>query len=202
MNTRFSIIAACAAAALAVTGCSGGAAPSAQNNTPTTTSATPAASGDPVKWAGAFCGGTTPVLTGAVELIAVAAANADNPAALKDGMLKILDTGSKSMAEAETKLKEIGAPGEDAKALHDEMVKLFGTAAKEYVTVAEQMRKLDANAPDFMDQVEKLGGDSADPSKLSEQIKKLDSDPKYKDAIAKAPECVQMREKLGKLIGK
>jgi hypothetical protein len=157
--------------------------------------------GDPVKWAGAFCGGTTPVLTGAVELVTLAATNADNPAVLKEGMLKILESGSKSMAEAETKLKAIGAPGEDAKALHDEMVALFGTAAKEYATVGEQMRKLDANAPDFMDQVGKLGGDSADPSKLSEQIKKLDANPKYKDAIAKAPECTEMREKLGKLIG-
>ncbi|KJK49978.1 hypothetical protein UK23_12205 [Lentzea aerocolonigenes] len=198
MNARLSLIAACTAAVLA--GCSGGAAPSTQTTTPTTTSVTPPA-GDPVKWAGAFCGGTTPVLTGAVELITLAATNADNPAALKEGMLKILETGSKSMAEAETKLKEIGAPGEDAKAVHDEIVKQFGTAAKEYVTVAEQMRKLDANAPDFMDQVQKLGGDSADPSKFADEVKKLDANPKYKDAIAKAPECTQMREKLGKLIG-
>lgn len=199
MNTRLSIVAACAGAVLALTGCSGGAAPSTQSTAPTTTATPPA--GDPVKWAGAFCGGTTPVLTGAFELVTLAAANADNPAALKEGMLKLLDTGSKSMAEAEKKLKEVGAPGPEAKALHDELVKMFGDGAKEYVTVAEQVRKIDANAPDFLGQVEKLGGESADPSKLSDQIKKLDSDPKFKDAIAKAPECTEMREKLGKLIG-
>ena len=28
-----------------------------------------------------------------------------------------------------------------------------------------------------------------------------DADPKYKDALAKAPECVEMRAKLAKLIG-
>lgn len=201
MNARLSIVATCAGAALALTGCSGGAAPSTQSTAPTTTTTTTQPAGDPVKWAGAFCSGTTPVLTGAFELVTLAAANANNPAALKEGMLKLLDTGSKSLAAAEQKLKEVGAPGPDAKALHDELVKMFGDGAKEYVTVAEQVRKIDANAPDFLGQVEKLGGESADPSKLSEQIKKLDADPKYKDAIAKAPECTEMRQKLGKLIG-
>ncbi len=201
MNARLTLVAACAGVALAVTGCSGGAAPSTQTAAPTTTTTTPPA-GDPVKWAGAFCSGTTPVLTGAVELFVLVGANANNPVVLKEGMLKILDSGSKALAEAEGKLKEIGAPGAEAKGLHDELVKMFGDAAKEYRTVAEQMKKLDPNAPDFMTQVEKLGGESADPSKLADQIKKLDSDPKYKDAIAKAPECTEMREKLGQLIGR
>ncbi len=201
MNARLTLVAACAGVALAVTGCSGGAAPSTQTAAPTTTTTTQSTA-DPVKWAGAFCSGTTPVLTGAVELFTLVGANADNPVVLKEGMLKILDSGSKALAEAEGKLKEIGAPGAEAKGLHDELVKMFGDAAKEYRTVAEQMKKLDPNAPDFMTQVEKLGGESADPSKLADQIKKLDSDPKYKDAIAKAPECTEMREKLGQLIGR
>jgi hypothetical protein len=47
-----------------------------------------------------------------------------------------------------------------------------------------------------------LTGDAADPSKLSDQIKKLDADPKFKDAIAKAPECAEMRAKLGKMLAK
>lgn len=202
VNARLRFVVACAGTALALTGCSNSAAPSTQSTTPapTTTSAAPPAA-DPVKWAGAFCGGTTPVLTGAVELVGLAATNANNPVALKEGMLKILDTGSKSLADAEKKLKEVGAPGPEAKQLHDDLVKMFGDGAKEYVTVAEQMRKLDANAPDFLDQVQKLGGESADPSKLADQIKKLDADPKYKDAIAKAPECTEMRSKLGKLLG-
>lgn len=200
MNARLTLVAACAGVALAVTGCSGGAAPSTQTAAPTTTTTPPAA--DSVKWVGAFCSGTTPVLTGAVELFTLVGANANNPVVLKEGMLKILDSGSKALAEAEGKLKEIGAPDAEAKALHDELVKMFGDAAKEYQTVAEQMKKLDPNAPDFMTQVEKLGGESADPSKLADQIKKLDSDSKYKDAMVKAPECTEMREKLGKLIGK
>jgi hypothetical protein len=201
VNARLSILAACTGAALALTGCATTAAPSTPTPAPATTSSTTPPASDPVKWAGAFCSGTTPVLTGAVELITVAAANANNPVALKEGMLKILDTGSKSLADAEKKLKEIGAPGPEAKGLHDELVKMFGDSAKEYVTIAEQVRKIDANAPDFLTQVEKLGGESADPSKLSEQVKKLDADPKYKDAVAKAPECTEMRTKLGKLLG-
>ncbi|WP_434451662.1 hypothetical protein [Lentzea sp. E54] len=197
MNARLSIVAVCAGAALAVTGCGSTAAPSAQSTTTTTTQ--PA--GDPVKWAGAFCSGTTPVLTGAVELITVFAANAENPPAMKEGMLKLLDTGGTAMAATEKKLKEVGAPAPEHQALHDELVKMFGDGAKEYVAVREQISKIDANSPDFMAQVEKIGGDSADPSKLSEQIKKLDADPKLKDAISKSPECTEMRTKLGELIG-
>ncbi|MDX8033888.1 hypothetical protein SK803_27010 [Lentzea sp. BCCO 10_0856] len=200
MNARLRFVAACAGAALALAGCSNSAAPSTQSTAPTTTSTTPPAA-DPVKWAGAFCSGTTPVLLGVVELITVVGTNSGNPVALKEGMLKILDTGSTSLAAAEKKLKDVGAPGPEAQALHDELVKLFGESAKEYKSVAEQVKKIDANAPDFMDQVEKIGGDSADPSKFSDQIKKLDADPKYKDAIAKAPECTEMRTKLGKLLG-
>ena len=201
MNARLRFVVACTGAALALAGCSNSAAPSTQKSAaPTTTSVAPPAA-DPVKWAGAFCSGTTPVLTGAVELITLAAANSQNPPALKEGMLKILDSGSTALADAEKKLKDVGAPGPEAQALHDELIKMFGDGAKEYKSVAEQVKKIDANAPDFLDQVEKIGGDSADPSKFSEQIKKLDSDPKYKDAIAKAPECTEMRTKLGKLIG-
>ncbi|WP_394614376.1 hypothetical protein JNUCC0626_31365 [Lentzea sp. JNUCC 0626] len=200
MNARLSIAAACAGAALVLTGCGNSAAPSTQSSAPTTTTTT-APAADPIKWAGAFCAGTTPVLTGAVELITVVAQNADNPAAIKEGMLKLLDTGGKAMADTETKLKAVGAPGPEHQAVHDELVKMFGEGAKEYKSVHEQISKIDATAPDFMDQVEKIGGDSADPSKLSDQIKKLDADPKLKDAITKAPECTEMRTKLGSLIG-
>lgn len=142
------------------------------------------------------------MLTGAIELITVVAANAQNPAAIKEGMLKLLDTGGKAMADTEKKLKEVGAPGPEHQAMHDELVKMFGDGAKEYVSVREQIGKIDATAPDFMEQVEKVGGDAADPSKLSDQIKKLDADPKLKDAVAKAPECTEMRTKLGKMLGK
>ncbi|MFJ5987470.1 hypothetical protein [Lentzea sp. NPDC092896] len=200
MNARLSIAAACAGLTLAVTGCGTTAAPSAQSTAPTTTTTTTPAA-DPVKWVGAFCSGTTPVLTGAIELITVVAANAENPPAIKEGMLKLLETGGKAMADTEKKLKEVGAPGPENQAMHDELVKMFGDGAKEYVTVREQISKIDATAPDFMTQVEKVGGDAADPSKLSDQIKKLDADPKFKDAVAKAPECTEMRAKLGKMLG-
>ncbi|MGI5503496.1 hypothetical protein [Lentzea sp. CA-135723] len=201
MNARLSIAAACAGAALVLTGCGTSAAPSSQSSAAPTTTTTTAAAADPVKWAGAFCAGTTPVLTGAVELITVVASNADNPAAIKEGMLKLLDTGGKAMADTEARLKEVGAPGPEHQAVHDELVKMFGDGAKEYKSVHEQISKIDASSPDFLGQVEKIGGDSADPSKLSDQIKKLDADPKLKDAVTKAPECTEMRTKLGKLIG-
>ena len=201
MNARLSLVTACAGVALVVTGCGGGAAPASQGSSAPTTTTTTQPAADPVKWAGAFCSGTTPVLTGAVELITVVAANAENPPAIKEGMLKLLDTGGKAMADTEKKLEDVGAPGPEHQAMHDELVKMFGDGAKEYVTVREQISKIDANAPDFMAQVEKIGGDSADPSKLSEQIKKLDADPKLKDAVKTAPECTEMRTKLGKIIG-
>lgn len=199
MNARLSVIAACAGAALAVTGCSGGAAPATQNAAPTTTTTAPAA--EPVKWAGTFCGGTMPVLAGAGELPTLVATNAGNPAALKEGLVKVLDGGAKSLTEAEQNLKDVGAPAPEAKAQHDEMVKLFGDGAKEYQAAATQVRALDATAPDFMAKVQQLAAGATGPAKLSAQIKKLDADPKYKDVFAKAPECVEMRTKFAKVVG-
>lgn len=201
MNARLSVIAACAGVALAVTGCSGSAAPSTQSAAPTTPTSTSAPAADPVKWVGTFCGGTTPVLAGAGELTSLVATNAGNPAVLKEGLLKVLGSGAKSLADAEQNLKDAGAPGPEAKALHDEMVKLFGDGAKEYQAAAEQVSKLDASAPDFMAQVQKLAAGATGPAKLSAQIAKLDADPKLKEVVAKAPECTEMRTKLGKLTG-
>jgi len=201
VNARLRFVAACAGTALVLAGCSNSAAPSAQSTTPaptTTSAAAPAA--DPVKWAGAFCSGTVPVETGASGFIASAAKKIESPVAFKEGMLWQLDTSSKSMADAEKKLKEVGAPGPEAKQLHDDLVKLFGGSAKEYVTLAEQMRKLDASAPGFMDEVEKLAVQYEDASKLHDQIRKLDADPRYEDAIAKAPECAEMRTRMGNLL--
>ncbi|WP_157984573.1 hypothetical protein [Lentzea terrae] len=199
MNARLSVIAACAGVALAVTGCSGGAAPSTQTAAPTTTTTAPAA--DPVKWVGTFCGGTTPVLAGGGELTSIVTANAGNPAALKEGVLKVLDGGAKSLAESAKKLTDVGAPAPEAKPLNDELVKLFSDGAAESQAIAEQVRKLDATAPDFMAQIQKLGAAATGPAKLSAAIAKLDADPKSKDALAKAPECVEMRTKLAKLMG-
>jgi hypothetical protein len=197
VNARLSVIAACAGVALAVTGCSSSAAPSTQSAAPTTT--TTAAAADPVKWAGTFCGGVTPVLAGAGELGPLVAANAGNPAVLKEGVLKVLDGGAASLADAQKKLTDLGAPGPDAKPVHDELVKLLGDGAKEYQTVAEQVRKLDATKPDFLVQVQQLGSSATGPAKLSAQITKLDADPKLKEVFAKVPECTEMRTKLGKL---
>jgi hypothetical protein len=199
VNARLSVLAVCAGAALAVTGCSGGAAPSTQSAATTTTA--PAPTADAVKWAGTFCGGITPVLAGGGELTSVVAANAGNPAALKAGVLKVLDTGSKSLAEAEKKLADVGAPSPEVKPLHDELVKMLGDGAKEYQAVAAQLGTLDPGAPDFLVQIQKLGAAATGPAKLSAEITKLSTDPKTKDALAKAPECADMREKLTKLIG-
>jgi hypothetical protein len=200
VNARLSVIAVCAGAALAVTGCSGGATPSTQSAAPTTTT-TAAPAADAVKWAGTFCGGITPVLAGGGELTSLVAANAGNPAALKEGVLKVLDAGSKSLADAEKKLTEVGAPAPEAKPLHDELVKTVGDGAKEYQAAAVQLRALDPSAPDFMAQIQKLGAAATGPAKLSAEIAKLNANPLTKDALGKAPECVDMSAKLGKLIG-
>lgn len=199
MKTRLSIIVA--GAVLALSACGGGTTTPATQNTTTTT--TPPAS-DPVKWTGAFCGGVTPVMESLLEFLKTsitAMASGDN-ATVKDSMIKTLDTGAKSLGEAEKKLKDLGAPGPEAKELHEELVKFFGDSAKEYASVAEQAKKLDPSAPDFADQMGKIGGDEADPKKLQETIKKIENDPKYKDAMATAPECVEMKTKLGNALNK
>lgn len=195
MKYRFALIGALTSTALAVVGCGSGTTASTAPNSTTTTTTTTAAASDPVQWTGAFCAGISPTLTGILELLGGMAEFAEDPKAMQTALLKYADTSAKAMTDAKEKLEKLGAPGADAKELHDELVKFFGDSGKSLVDVSKQVAALDPNDPEFATKLEATGGDEIDPKKLQEQSKKLQEDPKYKDAFAKAPECVEMQKK-------
>ncbi|MCS7478291.1 hypothetical protein ACFFQW_10480 [Umezawaea endophytica] len=200
MKQRIALFSVLAGAVLAVSACSS--TPAA--NTTTTgsaTSASPAASAknsDPIAWTGAFCEGVSPTLEGLVEVLKVAFQAVPDPAAQKDALMKFATTSGDSMTATAKKLGELGPPSAEAKALHDELVKFFTDNGKTLAKTKEDLAKLDPAAPDFTDQVGKLG-DGADQTALQAQIKKLSEDPALKDAFTKAPQCVEMSTKMKEL---
>ncbi|WP_433267524.1 hypothetical protein ACQPZF_01720 [Actinosynnema sp. CS-041913] len=190
------------AAVLVTAACSGSAGSSGTSSAaPTSTTTSAAASADPVKWAGTFCAGISPTIEGVLELLQVMLGGETDPAAQKQALLDYATKSGTSMAEAGAKLEDLGAPSPDTQALHDELVKFFTDSGKSLNTASEELAKLDPNDPEFATKLEQLGGDEADPSKLQEQIKKLQDDPKLGAAFKEAPECVAMSEKLKGLGG-
>ncbi len=183
-------------AAVLVTGACSGSGSGGSGSSTTTTTTAKAATADPVKWAGTFCSGISPSIEGAVELLKamLGGASAD-PAAQQKLLLDYASKSGKSLSDAGAKLTDLGAPSADAQALHDELVKFFTDTGKQLNNASEGLAKLDPADPEFATKLEQLGGQDADPSKLQEQIKKLQEDPKLGAAFKDAPECVAMTEK-------
>jgi hypothetical protein len=200
MKQRTALFGVLAGAVLAVSACSS--APAANTATtssaPSTTSAAPAKNSDPVAWTGTFCSGVSPTMEALVEVLKVAFQAQPDPAAQKDALMRFATTSGDSMTTTSKKLGELGPPSKEAQALHDELVKFFADNGKTLAKTKEELAKLDPAAPDFTEQVGKLG-DGADQTALQAQIKKLSEDPALKDAFAKAPECVEMSTKMKEL---
>ncbi|GAA1343495.1 hypothetical protein [Saccharothrix algeriensis] len=194
-------------AAVLLTGaCSGSSGSAGSSGSTTGTSAatttTPAAAADPVKWTGTFCEGIAPTVESVMQLLKVMLeGGANDPAAQKAALMEYSTKSGKSMADAGAKLDALGAPSPEAQALHDELVKFFTESGKSLNTASEELAKLDPNDPEFATKLEQLGGDEADPTKLQEQIKKLQDDPELGAAFKQAPECVAMSDTLKNLGG-
>ncbi|HWO67236.1 MAG TPA: hypothetical protein VNO31_45120, partial [Umezawaea sp.] len=190
-----------AGAVLAVSACSTPAANNAAGSSTTSTTypaAAAAKNSDPVAWTGTFCEGVSPTMEALVEVLKVAFQPTPDPAAQKDALMKFATTSGESMTSTAKKLSELGPPSKETQALHDELVKFFTDNGKTLAKTKEDLAKLDPAAPDFTDQVGKLG-DGADQTALQTQIKKLSEDPALKDAFAKAPQCVEMSNKMKEL---
>ncbi|ONI81867.1 hypothetical protein ALI22I_37355 [Saccharothrix sp. ALI-22-I] len=195
------------AAVLVTTACSGGGSSSSSSSgsstTTTTTTATAAAgagTADPIEWTGTFCEGMEPAIEGVLALLkTMFEGGAENPAVLKAALLDNGGKAGKSLSEAGEKLKDLGAPSPESQALHDEVVAFFTDWGKTSAEFNTELAKLDPADPDFFAKLEQLGGDQTDPSKLQEQVKKLQADPKLNEAFKQAPQCVQMNETLKSL---
>ncbi|TQM81620.1 hypothetical protein FHX81_3989 [Saccharothrix saharensis] len=194
------------AAVLVTAACGGGGSSSSSTGgssaTTTTTTATAAANADPVKWTGTFCEGIGPTIEGVMTLLkTMFEGGAEDPAVQKAALLDYSSKAGKSLTEAGGKLDDLGAPSAESQELHDELVKFFTDSGKTLTEVNTELAALDPADPEFATKLEQLGGDQADPSKLQEQIKKLQDDPKLGEAFKQAPECVAMTETLKSLGG-
>lgn len=188
------------AAVLVTTACGGGTSSSSSGTSATTTTTTAAATADPIEWTGTFCEGISPTIEGVVDLLkAMFEGGAQDPAAQKTAMLDYTSKSGKSLTEAGEKLADLGAPTAESQALHDELVQFFTDSGKEMVKVNGELAALDPTDPEFSTKLGELGSDEADPSKLQEQIKKLQEDPKLGEAFKQAPQCVAMAETLKSL---
>ncbi|MER5266161.1 hypothetical protein ABTZ99_29145 [Actinosynnema sp. NPDC002837] len=189
------------AAVLVTSACGGGGSSSSSGSTATTTTTTTAAAtADPIVWTGTFCEGIAPTIEGVLTLLkTMFEGGAEDPAVQKTALLDYSSKAGKSLTEAGAKLEDLGAPSPESQELHDELVKFFTDSGKTLTEVNTELAALDPADPEFATKLEQLGGDQADPSKLQEQIKKLQEDPKLGQAFKEAPECVAMAETLKSL---
>jgi hypothetical protein len=197
-------VAGALAAVLVTAACSGnggsGSSGSGSSSAATTTTTTAAADADPVQWAGTFCEGIGPTVEGVMNLLkTMFAGGAEDPAVQKQALLDYSGPAGKSLTEAGAKLEDMGAPSAEHQALHDELVKFFTDSGQTLSQVNQELAALDPNDPEFATKLEQLGGDQADPSRLQEQVKKLQDDPVLGEAFKQAPQCVQMAEMMKSL---
>ncbi|CAL9653914.1 hypothetical protein AB0A74_22505 [Saccharothrix sp. NPDC042600] len=188
-------------AAALVTGACSGSGSSGSSTAPRTTTTTAAATADPVKWTGTFCKGITPTAEAIVELLKTLLSGQSDPAAQKAALMAYAEKGGKALSDAAKELEGLGAPTASTKAAHDEVVKSFTESGKELQAAGVELAKLDPNDPEFATKLEQLGSEQADVSKLQAQVDKLRNDPELSQAFQKAPECVEMAEKLKGLGG-
>ncbi|XVS64806.1 hypothetical protein ACQPYE_01710 [Actinosynnema sp. CA-299493] len=189
------------AAVLVTSACGGGGSPASSTSGSTaTTTTTTAADADPIEWTGTFCEGISPTIEGVLTLLkTMFEGGAEDPAVQKTALLDYSSKAGKSLTAAGEKLDDLGAPSAESQELHDELVKFFTDSGKTLTQVNTELAALDPADPEFATKLEQLGGDQADPSKLQEQIKKLQDDPKLGQAFKEAPECVAMSETLKSL---
>lgn len=189
------------AAVLVTSACGGGGASSSSTSGKTTTT-TAAADADPIEWAGTFCEGMGPAIEGVLALLkTMFEGGAENPAVQKAGLLDYSSKAGKALTDAGAKLEDLGAPSAGSRQLHDELVEFFTDSGRTLTRVNAELVALDPADPEFAAKLEQLGGDHADPSKLQEQIRKLQEDPALGEAFKRAPQCVTMQDTLKSLGG-
>ncbi|MFD1151700.1 hypothetical protein [Saccharothrix hoggarensis] len=192
-------------AVLVTAACSGGnssSTASGSSATTTTTTAAAAANADAVEWTGTFCEGIGPTIESVLTLLTTMfEGGVNDPAVQKTALLDYSEKAGTAMASAGEKLDGLGAPSANARDLHDELVKFFTDSGATLSELNTKLAALDPADPEFAGKLERLGGDQADPSKLQEQVKKLQDDPELGEAFKKAPQCVRLTETLKGLGG-
>lgn len=143
MTARLSIIAACASAALAVTGC--GANPVTDQkattvSTSTTTSEVPGA--DPTAWFEAYCGPMGVAALASRDLLGLGAAGT---AAVKDAVVRWASLAATSDRKIADDVEKLGPLGSDVQSLHERLVKQLRKDAEGFDRVSARLLALEAN---------------------------------------------------------
>ncbi|MFS8099778.1 hypothetical protein LFM09_21870 [Lentzea alba] len=140
------------------------------------------------RWVDVFCGGVLPGMRAGQEL---RAQNPADPAAVKASYLKLITANATAFADAEEKLKELGPPSDELKAVHERLVKYAGESARSYVAAEAPVKALEPNAQ-FWENAEKALQDTSQvtsPEDLRATFDALEKSPKYAAAMGKSEPC-------------
>lgn len=149
------------------------------------------------QWVDAFCGGLLPGVKAGAELRAQDSAD---PAAVKAAYLKLVTANATSLADAEKKLKELGPPSDELKAVHERTVAYFGESARSYAAAQAPVAALQPDAQ-FWDGAEKVLTDSSQvksPEQLRATFDALEKSPKYAAAMGKSAPCGEVKSSAGR----
>jgi hypothetical protein len=144
------------------------------------------------QWVDAFCGGLLPGMKAGQELQKQDAAD---PAAVKAAYLKLVTANATALADAETKLKELGPPSDELKDVHERLMKYLGESARSYSAAKAPVEKLEPNAA-FWESAEKTLADTSQvssPEELRATFDALEKSPKYAAAMGRSGPCAELK---------
>ena len=142
---------------------------------------------NPTVWVGAFCGGLGDVIAGQSQ----AAAAQPTPQLRKDGLIKLADNAQQALASATHKLTQLGAPAvTDGTKAQESAVSFFTTVAAAVGDRRAKLAALDANNPNFAQQVDQLT--RPDIVTSTAQVQGLTANQQLMAAFSAAPECQRL----------
>ncbi|WP_089908222.1 hypothetical protein [Lentzea albida] len=144
------------------------------------------------QWVDAVCGGVAPGAKAGAELRKQDPAD---PAAVKTAYVGLVTSNATAFADAEKKLKDLGAPESDLDGVHERFVKFVEESAKSYEAAQAPVQAL---APDaqFWENAEKVLADTnvvTTPEDLRATFQELEKRPKYADALGRSQTCDGLR---------
>lgn len=149
-------------------------------------------SADQGTWVDTFCNGVLPGTKAAQELQAQDPAD---PAEVKAAYRKLVTANATAFADAEKKLKDLGAPSSELEDVHERLVKYLGESARSYAAAEGPVKALEPNAQ-FWENAEKALADTSQvssPEELRATFDALEKSPKYAAAMGKSVPCSELR---------
>lgn len=146
------------------------------------------------RWVDAFCGGLLPGIEAGVELRKLDPANVTE---VKAAYLRLITSNATAFADAEKRLKELGAPESELEDVHERLVKFVSESSKSYGDAQAPVQALEPDAR-FLEAAEKALADKnvvSSPEDLRATFQELQKRPKYSDALGRSKPCSEIRSK-------